>query len=368
MTSTSSSSDEESYLNEDFFSTMAEKINMKPVSSHEKSLDTTPGEIKKCWAAKNPISTRCQCTRYPVVSENISRDYLYCLRAYLKVVVDNAVSDNVKTTDRYWKVRPMLSMIRKVCLQHPCPKMGGQRPVNSEMTPMHEKLDIGGKVVLKLSDTLPAGTMIFMNRIGLAKDRLLKREGRGSFEHRVRGDDAIAIVKWHDNLAIHLASTYCGVNPVETYRRWSIRQCRYIEIPHPFAVKMYNSHTGGVDLMDMVISKYAMRGRMKKWTIRNAAIEEKCTNSPDRYEEESDEEESEEREEDNEKKRRLVQPIPPMAKRYKCDLHMPKMSTEKKNSSRCRGTGCSKLMNARCFECMVLLPFTSHEEECMSCK
>ncbi|XP_047118533.1 uncharacterized protein LOC124799040 [Schistocerca piceifrons] len=157
MMSTSSSSDEESistgvrkqfeyfnkYLNEDFFSNMAEKTNMKPVSSHGKSLNTTPDEINKYWAANIVISLlgfpklrMCceQCTRYPMVAENISRDHFYCLIASLKVVVDNAVSDNVKTTDRYWKIRPMLTMIRKACLQHPCPKMVS---IDEQMVPFH---------------------------------------------------------------------------------------------------------------------------------------------------------------------------------------------------------------------------------------
>lgn len=200
------------YLNEDFFSNMAEKTNMKHVSLHGKSLGTTTDEIKKYWAASIVISLlgfpklrMCweQRTRYPLVADNISRDRFYSLRSSLKVVDDDAVSDNEKSTDRYWKVRPLLSMIRKACLQHPRPDIvcideqmvpfhgqvrmkqyvrgkpqpvglknfvmatssglpldfymyeGGQRPISSEMMPMPEKLDIGGKVVLKLSDTLP---------------------------------------------------------------------------------------------------------------------------------------------------------------------------------------------------------------------
>jgi hypothetical protein len=45
-----------------------------------------------------------------------------------------------------------------------------------------------------------------------------------------------------------VVSSYKGRHPVETVKRWSVAERRYVEVPRPAMVKEYNCHMGGVDL------------------------------------------------------------------------------------------------------------------------
>ncbi|CAH0727229.1 unnamed protein product, partial [Brenthis ino] len=97
---------------------------------------------------------------------------------------------------------------------------------------------------------------------------MLRKLGRGSYDCIVRGDEKVAVVKWFDNKPIFVASTENAVHPEDTCRRWSKEQKKYIDVTRPASIKLYNSFMGGIDLLDRVIGKYAMRGRTGKWTVR----------------------------------------------------------------------------------------------------
>ena len=55
--------------------------------------------------------------RLPLVADPLSRNRFFDIRANLKVVDDNRVSEDHKKNDRLWKVRPLLDAIRQRCLQ-----------------------------------------------------------------------------------------------------------------------------------------------------------------------------------------------------------------------------------------------------------
>ena len=69
-----------------------------------------------------------------MIAHNSSRDRFYLLRSNLKLVDDNEVSDDEKSTDRYWKIRPMLSMIQNACLLHARPQIVS---IDELMVPFH---------------------------------------------------------------------------------------------------------------------------------------------------------------------------------------------------------------------------------------
>lgn len=320
-----------------------------------KSLETTAVEISKFWGCSMVAGLLSfprlrmfweSRTRFPLIAENISRDRFYTIRKSLKVVDDNLITNEMKQHNFFWKVEPMVTRIRNACLANPRPKdvsvdeqmipfyghvrmrqyvKGKPHPVGlknfvaastfglpldfhlyegkgsqitSEKAPLPEKLDIGGRVVLKLSDTLPSGCSIFMDRyftsvtlleslishrfilasgtimssrlpkcLQFKKDSEMRRQ-RGSFDQVVRSDDKVGIVKWYDNRPIFLISTEFGVQPVENCRRWSKKDHTHIQIPRPNLVKQYNSKMGGVDLLNKIIGTYPMRGRTRKWTVR----------------------------------------------------------------------------------------------------
>ncbi|KAG5884179.1 hypothetical protein JTB14_034718 [Gonioctena quinquepunctata] len=151
--------------------------------------------------------------------------------------------------------------------------------VDSCLVKMPEKLDVGGRMVLKLTETLPIGVSVYTDRYftsislidllssrqitlagtimasripknaAFSNDNQLKKSGRGSHDGLVREDGNIILTKWFDSRPVHFASPSSGIKPSTI-------------------VADYNAEMGGVDLLDRVIGKYAMRGRTKKWTIR----------------------------------------------------------------------------------------------------
>ncbi|KAH0818558.1 hypothetical protein GEV33_004233 [Tenebrio molitor] len=161
-----------------------------------------------------------------------------------------------------------------------------------------EKLDVGGRVALRLADTLPVGVSLFTDRFftsiplietllargitltgTLMKNRIpkeasfridnqMKKSGRGSYDMLVTENNKIALVKWYDSKPVHIGSSEFGTQPVGLCNRWSKVDNKYLEIQRPSVVKSYNENMGGVDLLDRVISNYRMNSRTTKWTIR----------------------------------------------------------------------------------------------------
>ncbi|XP_035225276.1 uncharacterized protein LOC118197834 [Stegodyphus dumicola] len=143
-------------------------------------------------------------TRFSIIADNISRDRFFQIRNNLKVLNDNDVAKEIKEKDKFWKVRTMLNKIRERCLKQKRPKIVS---IDEQIIPFHGQvsmrqvcqrkpnpvgikvfvmcssyglpldfifyegkgtdvtspedtsfLDLGGKVVLKLSDSLFPGS------------------------------------------------------------------------------------------------------------------------------------------------------------------------------------------------------------------
>ena len=118
--------------------------------------------------------------------------------------------------------------------------------------PLKEKSDVGitGDVVLKMTSTLPAGKnhkvfadnyftsvplvehlkkrgihyigTVRMNRVrdcNMMEEKEMKKKGRGSWDSRVNQEDNI-IVRWCDNKAVNLLSSFVGIEPLGSVKRW----------------------------------------------------------------------------------------------------------------------------------------------------
>lgn len=343
------------YLDADFFEKVAWFTNMREVQTSGKSLDTSAHEISIFFGCSMLIGIyglpRIRMywgrqTKVPIVADNMSRNRYFQLRSRLKVVDDNAVSIQTRTLDKFWKIRPMLDKIQKACRENqrsmnvsideqmipfhgqvnmrqyvknkPNPLglknfvmctpsgipldfhlyEGKGTSVESALIPTPEKLHVGGRFVLKLSDTLQHGAVIFTDRyftsIGLidalltrslgltgtlmksripkkvvfTSDNKMKKSGRGTYEQMVREDSKVVAVKWFDTRPVHLLSSVQDSQPETKCRRWSKPHSEYIEVKQPAIVKTYNANMGGIDLLDRVIGKYPMRYRTNKWTVR----------------------------------------------------------------------------------------------------
>ena len=73
----------------------------------------------------------------------------------------------------------------------------------------------------------------------LTSDAVMKRKGRGSME--------IWTVKWHDNRAVTLLSTYEVINPTTELLRWDRKERKKVKVTCPSIVNTYNKFVGGVD-------------------------------------------------------------------------------------------------------------------------
>lgn len=134
-------------------------------------------------------------------------------------------------------------------------------------------------VYLRSRGIFSLGT-IRCNRIANCKlptDYELKKQSRGyssEFCGSAFGVD-ISTTVWKDNKAVRLASTYVGIKPFEnqtdlksTVPRFVRSEKKYIDIPCPNIIHEYNSHMGGVDLMDGLIGRYKIPVKSNKYTNR----------------------------------------------------------------------------------------------------
>lgn len=136
-------------------------------------------------------------------------------------------------------------------------------------------------VYLRARGIYSLGT-IRVNRIPKCKlpsDAIIKREERGyatEFVGTAYGVD-ISTVLWKDKKCVRLASTYVGALPflrlnpehqAAKASRFDRKQKRYIEVECPQIIREYNSHMGGVDLMDGLMGRYHIRAKTRNMMVR----------------------------------------------------------------------------------------------------
>lgn len=98
----------------------------------------------------------------------------------------------------------------------------------------------------------------------------ISKSSRGSSDEWITVVDnvAISVSYWLDNQVVTLGSTLFGTEPISKIKRYDKKGKRYIEVPCPKIVKIYNKHMGGVGLMDSHIGRHHIRLKSKKWHFR----------------------------------------------------------------------------------------------------
>ena len=107
-----------------------------------------------------------------------------------------------------------------------------------------------------------------MRRCELKAEKVLKREGRGSFDAAVDLNSGLTVVRWFDNRQVQFASNFAYTDPVEEVRRWSNKEKQRIDVTRPAIVKIYNAGMFGIDLFDMFMALYRLHHRSKKGYMR----------------------------------------------------------------------------------------------------
>ena len=87
---------------------------------------------------------------------------------------------------------------------------------------------------------------------------------RGQTEKVYVGEDQVVVV-WKDSAPVYIASNFADVDPVGKCSRYSSKEKRKLEVDQPNLVGVYNAHMGGVDLLDGMVTCYAIATRNRKW-------------------------------------------------------------------------------------------------------
>ncbi|KAF0708051.1 piggyBac transposable element-derived protein 2-like, partial [Aphis craccivora] len=101
-------------------------------------------------------------------------------------------------------------------------------------------------------------------------EKIMNNQARGNaFEYITVFDDIpLTSVVWKDNKIVTLLSSYCGILPKNSIKRFDKKTKRILDVNCPAIIKDYNRHMGGVDLLDSLIGRYKIRMRTKKWYMR----------------------------------------------------------------------------------------------------
>lgn len=102
----------------------------------------------------------------------------------------------------------------------------------------------------------------------IENEKSLQKRGRGSFDYRLDQNSGLIIVRLVDNKVVSLASLFCGIEPINSVKRWSSGEKRKVPVPCPNIVHQYNKHMGGVDKAGMLIELYRVPVKSKRWYLR----------------------------------------------------------------------------------------------------
>lgn len=79
-----------------------------------------------------------------------------------------------------------------------------------------------------------------------------------------RGNN-ICAVKWYDNRAVTLVSSFAGPEPVQEIQHWDKAAKTYIDVRMASIVGIYNKYMGGVDLLESFTAKHKYALKSWRW-------------------------------------------------------------------------------------------------------
>uniref|UniRef100_A0A3Q2EIN5 PiggyBac transposable element-derived protein domain-containing protein n=1 Tax=Cyprinodon variegatus TaxID=28743 RepID=A0A3Q2EIN5_CYPVA len=294
----------QNFVSEDMTEALTQNTNEYSFQTHGTSVNTTAKEIEKMFGMYLKMSlvqmagTRMYWeteTRDSPIADVMPRNRFQSLLTSLHFVNNMTVSET-ENKDKLRKLRPWLDSFRETCLQvvpeehnsvdeMMIPFKGKfssiKQYVRSKPNPWGFKvmskseLGLSGDVVMKLASTLPEGQNYKMyadnyftcvpllvklldrgiHYVGTARqvrlpncnledEKSLKKKGRGRYDVRVEGNHNICAVKWYDNRAVTLLSSFAGPEPVQKIQRWDKANRTYIEVERPYIVGAYNKYMG----------------------------------------------------------------------------------------------------------------------------
>ena len=110
-------------------------------------------------------------------------------------------------------------------------------------------------------------TIPILKNCPLMAEKDLKKQGLDyrAINYRDETNSNIISVKWYDNKAVTLISSFVGIDPIAEISRYDFSVHEKFAFNQPNVVKVYSTFMGGVDKLDMVCSLY-------KQTIRSQRL------------------------------------------------------------------------------------------------
>jgi len=71
-----------------------------------------------------------------------------------------------------------------------------------------------------------------------------------------------------DTKNVNLLSTFAAIEPVTKVSRYDRKLNKRVEVDCPHIIKVYNTHMGGVDLLDGLLGRHKIKMQSRKWYMR----------------------------------------------------------------------------------------------------
>ena len=95
--------------------------------------------------------------------------------------------------------------------------------------------------------------------------KTLEKQQRGFFSQQTDVSNAVTIVGWYDNRAVHVVSNAFGSQPVNQVSRYCRKTKTRINVSQPFLIRQYNKGMEGVDRCDQNVNTYRISTWIRKW-------------------------------------------------------------------------------------------------------
>ncbi|XP_042147562.1 piggyBac transposable element-derived protein 3-like [Ixodes scapularis] len=304
------------FFDREMFEHLAEQTNLYSVQKSGKSTNTDADEREQfvgifLMTGLIPVPQYHfywnEKLQFTPVSQTMSKNRFKQLRRYFHAADNSKILPKLDPGfDSLFKLRPFLDALQEKCLavapeeaQSIVYQFAAYIGADTLKESQDYQLGFGDNIVMALCDGLPnasnfKGTFdnwfcsieliedlkrrgIFscgriranqMRNCVLESEKDFRKRGRGSFDYNVENSENVVVVRWLDNKAVQLASSYTGVEPEDQVKRWSASEKKHILVTRPAIVKTYNETMGGVDLADQLIEYYRIPTCFFKWYIK----------------------------------------------------------------------------------------------------
>ena len=116
-------------------------------------------------------------------------------------------------------------------------------------------------------------TIPILKNCPLMAEKDFKKQELGAINYRDETNSNIIAVKWYENKAVTLISSFVGIDPIAEISRYDCSVHEKFAFNQPNIVKVYNTFMGGVDKLDMVCSLYKQTIRSQRFVCLHLAAQ-----------------------------------------------------------------------------------------------